>query len=398
MAKVAIVHSVTSYGGSAVSLVDIIKMVTPRHEVTVYMPQRASEKAKEAVLAVPGVRLSLFTHEPQLFSHFSGVNTAINPGFYRRLLMFYNNGRWKRELGGGRYDLVLLNSSVLSILGRSLRKAGVKTICFDRETHNMTCGGVFDSAMRRLLNKQSGVCFLTEAEMKHYGLSTETCVIRDVLDTERFTITGLKESIRQQLGIPKNARVVLFAGGISELKGTKPLLEAFGIAARRHEEARLLILGPELVADPAYAAECKKLIEAEPRAEYYGNRDDIAMFYKAADMLAFPSTKPHQARPVYEAGFFGLPVIISDFEETAELAVNGINALCFEPGSVDSLAEKLEALLEDGELVSQLGAENRRMYEKLHSMNAVSEELEGFMEKILNEAGERGNIGKGKDR
>lgn len=380
--KIAILHSVTSYGGSIMSLLDLIKMLSPSHHITVYMPDRAVEQAKTAVKASKAEKVVFFDKQPMLFSHFSGVNTLINLGFWHRLLYFYHNSYWYEELCH-KYDVVLLNSSVLSPLGAYLHKRGIPTICFDRETHNLMFMGILDRIMRRYLNRNSGVCFLSKMEEAHFSLDIPTCVIPDVLDIDAFTTTQERNAVRDELHIPHDATVLLFVGGISELKGTHCLLESFSKMAAEYPDVHLLLLGPEPKVKNAYFQNCMNAIAQSDRIQYLGNRQKIGNYYLTSDILVFPSTKSHQARPVYEAGYYHLPVVISDFKETSDSAIDGYNALCFEPGSADDLTAKLRLLMKDTKRRETLGNNNYHMYFIHHSMENVGKELNSFIENIV---------------
>ena len=68
-------------------------------------------------------------------------------------------------------------------------------------------------------------------------------------------------------------------------------------------------------------------------------------FYKEANIIVFPSTKPHQARPIYEAGISNKPIIISDFNETKEFAINEYNVFTFKNGNNKSLLQTIEKVL-----------------------------------------------------
>jgi hypothetical protein len=53
--KIGIIHAVKSYGGSVLSLVDLVEMLRHGNDLTVYIPRNADKRAAAAV-AETGVR------------------------------------------------------------------------------------------------------------------------------------------------------------------------------------------------------------------------------------------------------------------------------------------------------------------------------------------------------
>ena len=77
------------------------------------------------------------------------------------------------------------------------------------------------------------------------------------------------------------------------------------------------------------------------------NAADICTFIRTADregcdLVVFPSTKAHQAMPIYEAGMAERLMIISDFVNTREFLENEKNGLTFPPSNSEALAEKIK--------------------------------------------------------
>jgi glycosyltransferase involved in cell wall biosynthesis len=106
----------------------------------------------------------------------------------------------------------------------------------------------------------------------------------------------------------------------------------------------------------------------QERILFFPNQKNIAPFYKACDCLIQPITKPHQARPVFEAGFSRIPVIITDFPQINELC-DEENSYLFENKNSKKLAEKIMQVY-NFPLDAQLKVENnyKRVVER-HSFS-----------------------------
>jgi glycosyltransferase involved in cell wall biosynthesis len=77
---------------------------------------------------------------------------------------------------------------------------------------------------------------------------------------------------------------------------------------------------------------------------------DIAPWYAAADVLAFPSVKEGFGLAVLEAMSAGIPVVTSDLPVFREYLVAGRDALLVEPGDVAELAAALLLTMEDADI------------------------------------------------
>lgn len=376
---IAILHYARGYGGSTLSLVDMVKMLRPEFDVTVYVSCKASPKVKKALDEID-VRTVVYSKQPKLFAHFSGIVAYKTPGFWYGLVRSYNDKYWINELRN-KYDIVILNSSILAPLGAILVKNGIKTVCFNRETHSMIGKGWFDNKMRSLLNKQSSVFFLSDVEKCHYSLQIPSYSFPDVLNTDLMSFPEDQNEAKKKLGLQKSDFCLLFMGGISEIKGTSCILESMSLL--KNSSIKLLVLGdPNAYKSQAYYDKCNNLIHVSENIIFYGVRKDIGLFYSACDILVFPSAKAHQARPVYEAGYYKKTAIISDFEETKEFAIDNYNVLTFPPNNALKLAEKVEELYDNRDLMRQLAENNADMTLKKHSIEFVGENMRTVLNSI----------------
>lgn len=108
-------------------------------------------------------------------------------------------------------------------------------------------------------------------------------------------------------------------------------------------------------------------------------------YFKEASIIVFPSTLPHQARPVYEAGFSKIPIIISNFKNTEEFIKNNVTGFTFKKNDPRDLAaviekvlmmpkDKLNKILEN----NLINSNNKHEYETLSSeLIALIENIEG---------------------
>jgi glycosyltransferase involved in cell wall biosynthesis len=169
-----------------------------------------------------------------------------------------------------------------------------------------------------------------------------------------------RAAIRDALGIPETAPVVLFVGRFVPKKGLHHLVPAFLEVARRIPEARLLLVGdgPEAQRVRALAA------PALDRVIFHGfaQPDRIAELYAAGDVLAAPSLDEPWGVVVNEGMAAGLPVVLSDAVGAApDLVREGENGRVVPAGDVAGLAAALAMVLSDLPRARAMGEASRRI-------------------------------------
>jgi len=84
---------------------------------------------------------------------------------------------------------------------------------------------------------------------------------------------------------------------------------------------------------------------------------NIIKLYRTCDILLFPATKPHFARPIVEASAMGKPVIASNVKAVDELVLEGKTGYLVPPNHHTAIADKVVALFKDPDLCQNLGQE-----------------------------------------
>ncbi|HSN21585.1 MAG TPA: glycosyltransferase family 4 protein [Usitatibacter sp.] len=167
-------------------------------------------------------------------------------------------------------------------------------------------------------------------------------LIRNAVDPARFH-PGLREemraAVRQQLGIPADARLVAHVGSGFERKGVRFLLEAL---ARARSRPWAVFAGRDKHAR-RYAALAARLGLAE-RVRFAGGVSDVRPYLAAADAFALATLYDPQPNAVLEAMAAGLPVVTTPKCGAAELLAEGQSGYVRDALDVAGLAEALDRL------------------------------------------------------
>ncbi|HXR25840.1 MAG TPA: glycosyltransferase family 4 protein [Candidatus Binataceae bacterium] len=202
-------------------------------------------------------------------------------------------------------------------------------------------------------------------------------ILYNGVDLERFRPRASDESrrrIRQALGVPDSAPVVMFVGNGFARKGLPFMLEAW---PRLESRPWLLVVGNDR-ARAGYGNRARTLNVGD-RIRFLGPRNDVAELFHAADVLALPSIFEPFGNVVLEAMASGLKVVTSAASGVSELLPDELRAFTIEnPCDPAEIAQRLDALIE---APADLGAQARAAAES-YSWERYGENLTRLLETI----------------
>ncbi len=367
--KILILHHCDSWGGAGVSLRDACKMLCDEHEVTVCLPHRDSEVDRE-LKKLGSVRTVAIDADMGMISAYNGGPRLISRTFVRNFLRTRESGRRLGEiLKNGDYDIVILNSVTLAWAAKTVKRMNIPAVMYIRETK---IDNVAYRYCKHLINKYcDGELFISEYDKKTANSKVKAqMVVRDCIELDKYDVKLTREEACERFGLDKDKFNLLYVGGTDELKGHGVIVSAM-----------LKIDEPNIQLIAAGGCVESKKASAD-NITYLGKVFDMPTLYRACDALVFPSTKGHQARPAFEAGALGLPVIMSDFPETADEVRDGENGLTFKPCDSDELKGKILELYNSPETRKRLGEKNRENTHNRHNFDEVRACLSEFMEKV----------------
>lgn len=392
MSSIFLIHQSSGIGGATQTLVNLVGGLHDRGvTATVACPRGPAQAALRSAGA------AIFTPDRPIrqFSHLSGYEKfSLSPRFWADVAFQHRDLQyWHQVVAAHHPDVVHLNAITLAPLAVAAKRAGCKVSMMIQETGVRGMLGLRTAWLRWLLSHRVDlVAFISRYDREWYAPGTAAVeVVPNWVDERAFGKLIPRDEARALLGMRQGARVVLFVGGVAELKGTVVLLEALR-QLQEVEGVELLMAGPRRMVDPRRLRfiqralrSCRRLAGSDydsrvarllsdrglrRRIRYVGEVDNMARLYCAADVVVFPAVKPHQARPAIEAGVAGVPVIASDFVNYGEFLQHDRNALLVPAGDSRALAQAIQKVLTDGELARRLACANAAHVSRVHDRKA----------------------------
>jgi glycosyltransferase involved in cell wall biosynthesis len=206
-------------------------------------------------------------------------------------------------------------------------------------------------------------------------------VVHNYVDLQRFDPALYDASEpRRTLGPPEQT-VVGTVGRLSKVKGIEYALKAAKLVVSEGWDIRLVVVG-----DGPLRAELESHADElgiRDRVLFTGYRQDVPLLMKAFDIFVLPSVSEPFGMVVAEAMAMGKPVVASDVGGVSEMVVDGRNGLLVAPGDSTALAEAMRQLLNDEELVNELGSNGRRTVEEQFDLDTMVRRTENVYSTLL---------------
>lgn len=191
------------------------------------------------------------------------------------------------------------------------------------------------------------------------GLSgrAERVRIENAVDHARF-LPGAEPALREAGGASSEDPVILYVGALERAKGPLELLAAFQRLLVHAPKAKLWLVG---ALRPDFEEELRRASAELPAGSWrhWGVQQDVARFYRAADVFAFPSHAEGMPLALLEAMASGLPCVGSDALGVKVLLEEGAG-LVAPVGSARELSSALLKLCQDAGERRRLGQAARQ--------------------------------------
>jgi len=179
------------------------------------------------------------------------------------------------------------------------------------------------------------------------------------------------------LEIPEGAPVLLFVGRITEDKGVKELLRAFGALKAASSKAHLVFVGPlELESESGVGgAISQDDIEQLPDVHTVGFSECPEAYMAIADVLCLPSYREGFGTVVIEAAAMAVPTVGTDIYGLVDSIMHEETGLLVPPKNAEALVSAISRLLNDSTLRLRMGEAAKRRAHALFDAEKVNQQV-----------------------
>lgn len=290
----------------------------------------------------------------------------------------------KRIVREGKYDVVHCHTPVAAFCARlacaGLRKRGVKVIYTAHGFHfykgaplrnwlvfyplEWLCSFWTDTIIT--INRED-----CERAKKRLHAQNIEYIPGVGVDTDKFKNASVdRNGMRNQLGIPENAFLLLSVGELNSNKNQQTVIRALAEISDEHIHYAIVGRGDER----EHLEELAKSLGVSDRVHFIGFRRDVEMLYKIADADVFPSVREGLGLAAIEGMAAGLPLICADNRGTREYAENGKNAIVCACNSKEDFKNAIVCLANNPQMCRELG-ENAAKTSQAFDIRIVIEKM-----------------------
>lgn len=277
----------------------------------------------------------------------------------------------KHIIETGEYDIIHCHTPVGAVLARLAaihsRKKGTKVIYTAHGFHFYTGAPLINWMLfypaEKVLSRWTDVLVTINKEdferAKRFSAG-KTCYVPGVgIDTRRFMVTEEEKcsrriAMREKLGIPLDATVILSVGELTHRKNHQVIIKAISKISSVNIYYVICGRGP-----------LRRMLEKTSKNEGVGEKvklmgfcGNIEEYYLMSDIFAFPSKQEGLPVSVIEAMASNLPIISSKIRGSIDLIEDGRNGLLIEDDNADAYAWAIIKCLEQMKCAA-LGKANR---------------------------------------
>ncbi len=206
-------------------------------------------------------------------------------------------------------------------------------------------------------------------------------LIRNGIDLSLYKQTTQTSDIREELGIPANARLVIMLARLNPQKGINEFLRAAAIVRAQHLDVHFLVVGDKLdykdgsvVSDADYHLYLHHLTENLRISHctwYTGHRTDVPALLAQSYVSVLPSYSEGLSNSLIESMAAGLPLVATNVGGNPELVNQGVNGFLVPVMDHEALADAIGTILDDAELAARFGNASRRLCDESFSMSKM---------------------------
>ena len=210
-------------------------------------------------------------------------------------------------------------------------------------------------------------------------------VVYSGMDTAAFANAGRNMELRQKLGIPENAKVIVTVARLFPMKGYEEMLPAAARLVKEFPDLHFLPVGD----GPMYDELQKQIADLGLTGNFHFAGlvppHEVCDYIAQADLLWHLSLHEGLPRAVVQALAVGIPAIGYKLDGTPEVVLNGKTGYVTAPQDVDAVVARSRELLNDAALRAEMGKNGKDLVIERFAWRRMADILEKEFLMLLKE-------------
>ena len=202
------------------------------------------------------------------------------------------------------------------------------------------------------------------------------------LDENKLTVLYNPCSPLKERLINKEEKYILFAGTLNKRKNYEKLIYAFSKIHKKNNSWKLIFAGNGEI---ERAKKITKNLKIKNKVIFKGwvtGKEKHNLFLNAS-IFCLPSHAEGFPMAVLDAWSYGLPVMSSPVGGIMDVAIHEKNIIIINPNEENDIANKIEMLIRDQNLMNKLSIESINFAENFFSLTSVTSKLDKIYSEIL---------------
>jgi glycosyltransferase involved in cell wall biosynthesis len=162
------------------------------------------------------------------------------------------------------------------------------------------------------------------------------------------------ERKKEELGLPKDKKIIGYAGRFAPVKGADIFIEALTLLSKKRSDFIGVLAGSGAKPEEDRIRELSRELEKQGLISFIGFRRDLPEVLKVFDVFVLPSRNEGSPLAVLEAQFAGVPVVVSAVGSLTAIIVAGETGILVPPGQAAPFAAAIDAVLNEPKLAARL--------------------------------------------
>lgn len=213
------------------------------------------------------------------------------------------------------------------------------------------------------------------------------------VDLERFAVAPPRHSVLEELGLTREAKIILTVGNYTPLKGHEDIVRAMPAILQQEPKAALVVVGANTggLRELAHQLNVTKSVVLTgpigmptPSATNHA-ADRLAEIYRNSVVYVSSSNREGAeglSLSLLDAMAASLPIVATNIVGNRDVVEAGKNGFLIEPGNASQLEKAVVEILSNGQLAETLGSAGLKKVQ-YYSWSSIAEQYESVYEEAL---------------